>query len=40
MLGVKNEALARLPAVPVGEKHPSLVLDLDYSVLIPRRQRP
>jgi len=40
MLGVKNEALARLPAVPVGDKHPALVLDLDYSVLIPRRQRP
>jgi 2-methylfumaryl-CoA hydratase len=38
MLGVKNVALADLPAVAVGEKHPAVVLDLDYSVLIPRRQ--
>ena len=38
MLGVKNEALARLPAVGPGEKHDAVVLELDYSVLIPRRQ--
>jgi len=38
MLGVKDEPLARLPAVAPGEKHPAVVLDLDYSVLIPRRQ--
>ena len=37
MLGVKNEPLTRLPAVAPGEKHPAVVLDLDYSVLIPRR---
>jgi 2-methylfumaryl-CoA hydratase len=40
MLGVKNEALARLPGLGPGEKHPAVVLDLDYSVLIPRRQNP
>lgn len=38
MLGVKDEPLARLPPVAPGEKHPAVVLDLDYSVLIPRRQ--
>ena len=40
MLGVKDEPLARLPAIAAGEKHPAVVLDLDYSVLIPRRQYP
>jgi len=40
MLGVKNQALAELPAVGAGEKHAAVVLDLDYSVLIPRRQKP
>ena len=40
MLGVKNQALAELPAVGAGEKHPAVVLDLDYSVLIARRQNP
>jgi len=40
MLGVKNHALAALPAVASGEKNPAVVLDLDYSVLIARRQKP
>ena len=40
MLGVKNQALASLPALAPGGKHPAVVLDLDYSVLIPRRQNP
>ena len=40
MLGVRNLALADLPALPPGGKHPAVVLDLDYSVLIPRRQKP
>jgi 2-methylfumaryl-CoA hydratase len=40
MTGVKNLALARLPALGEGEKNPAVVLDLDYSVLIPRRQNP
>jgi 2-methylfumaryl-CoA hydratase len=38
MLGVKNAALAAIPVPAAGEKHPAVVLDLDYSVLIPRRQ--
>ena len=40
MLGVKNLALAELAAIAPGEKHPAVVLDLDYSVLIGRRQNP
>ena len=40
MLGVKNQALAELPAIAAGAKHPAVVLDLDYSVLIGRRQNP
>ena len=40
MLGVKNHALQSLPALEAGGKHPAVVLDLDYSVLIPRRQNP
>jgi hypothetical protein len=40
MLGVKNHALAELPGIAPGEKHPAVVLDLDYSVLIGRRQNP
>lgn len=40
MLGIKNE-LPLAVAVPApGEKHPAVVLDLDYSVLIRRRQKP
>ena len=38
MLGATNVALAQLPALAAGERHPAVVLDLDYSVLIPRRQ--
>ena len=40
MLGVKNLAPRELPALGAGEKHPAVVLDLDYSVLIGRRQNP
>lgn len=40
MLGVKNTELASLPALGPDEKNPAVVLDLDYSVLIPRRQNP
>jgi 2-methylfumaryl-CoA hydratase len=40
MIGVKNLALAKLASVAPGEKNPAVVLDLDYSVLIPRRQNP
>lgn len=40
MLGVKNHDPAKLPALAPGEKHPTVVLDLDYSVLIARRQNP
>jgi 2-methylfumaryl-CoA hydratase len=40
MLGAKNIDLAALPAIAPGVKHDAVVLDLDYSVLIPRRQKP
>ena len=40
MLGVKDHALADLPPIAPGAKHPAVVLDLDYSVLIGRRQNP
>ena len=40
MLGVKNHALARLAPLGPGERTDDVVLDLDYSVLIPRRQNP
>lgn len=40
MIGVKNLSLAQLPSVAPGEKSPAVVLDLDYTVLIPRRQKP
>ena len=40
MLGAKNIDLAQLPAIAAGTKHDAVVLDLDYSVLIPRRQNP
>jgi 2-methylfumaryl-CoA hydratase len=39
MLGAKNLSPADLPPVPAGGKHPAVVLDLDYTVLMPRRQR-
>jgi 2-methylfumaryl-CoA hydratase len=38
MIGAKDVELASLPAIAPGEKHPAVVLDLDYSVVIPRRQ--
>lgn len=38
MLGAKNVDLASLPAIAPGGKNAAVVLDLDYSVLIPRRQ--
>ena len=37
MLGAKNVRLSELPTPPAGEKHPAIVLDLDCTVLIPRR---
>jgi 2-methylfumaryl-CoA hydratase len=40
MIGAKNVTLAKLPDLAAGEKHEAVVLDLDYSVLIPRRQKP
>lgn len=38
MIGAKNAALSDLPTIRPGEKNDAVVLDLDYSVLIPRRQ--
>ena len=38
MLGVKDAALPSVTTPARGEKHPAVVLDLDYSVLIPRAQ--
>ena len=38
MIGAKDVELADLPAIAPGEKHSSVVLDLDYSVVIARRQ--
>jgi 2-methylfumaryl-CoA hydratase len=40
MLGVKNRAPSELAALAPGERSDDVVLDLDYSVLIPRRQNP
>jgi 2-methylfumaryl-CoA hydratase len=40
MIGAKNVELATLPDLAVGDKNDAVVLDLDYSVLIPRRQNP
>jgi len=40
MIGAKNVELAKLPDLAPGEKNEAVVLDLDYSVLIPRRQKP
>jgi len=38
MLGAKNTDLAALPSIAPGERHEAVVLDLDYTVLIPRRK--
>ncbi|HEX7605698.1 MAG TPA: hypothetical protein VF348_03235, partial [Usitatibacter sp.] len=40
MICAKNVDLAKLPDLAPGEKNEAVVLDLDYSVLIPRRQKP
>ena len=40
MLGVKNLDPRGLPALGADEKHPAVVLDLEYSVLMARRQNP
>ncbi len=37
MLGAKNVKLSELPPVASGDRHDAVVLDLDYTVLIPRR---
>ena len=38
MLGAKNVELSSLPPVAAGERHEAVVLDLDYTVLVPRRK--
>jgi Acyl dehydratase len=38
MIGAKNVALTQLARTAPGEKNANVVLELDYSVLIPRRQ--
>ena len=38
MIGAKNVDLSKLPDLGPGEKNDAVVLELDYSVLIPRRQ--
>ncbi len=37
MIGVKNLDLADLPPLPPGARHDAVVVEIDYSVLIPRR---
>ncbi len=41
LVGLKNLAAAELkaPALPDGKPHPNVVLDLDYTVLMPRKGR-
>jgi 2-methylfumaryl-CoA hydratase len=36
MIGAKNIELWKLPPLAPGDRHPAVVLDLDYSVLVPR----
>jgi 2-methylfumaryl-CoA hydratase len=38
MIGAKNIELAELPPLAPGDRHAAVVLDLDYSVLVPRRK--
>jgi hypothetical protein len=38
MIGAKNIELWKLPPFAPGDRHPAVVLDLDYSVLVPRRK--
>ena len=42
LVGVKNLAPAELasPTAPDGKPHPNVVLDLDYTVFMPRKSRP
>jgi 2-methylfumaryl-CoA hydratase len=40
MIGAKNVELRKLPVPAAGEKHPAVVLDLDYTVLVPRGKAP
>jgi hypothetical protein len=40
MIGAKNVNLGKLPDLGPGEKNDAVVLEMDYSVLIPRRQTP
>ena len=42
LVGVKNLAPAGLatPTAPDGKPHPNVVLDLDYTVFMPRKSRP
>jgi 2-methylfumaryl-CoA hydratase len=42
LLGLKNLAPAELtsPTAPDGKPHPNVVLDLDYTVFMPRKSRP
>jgi 2-methylfumaryl-CoA hydratase len=42
LIGLKNLAPAELvaPAAPDGKPHPNVVLDLDYTVFMPRKSRP
>ena len=37
LLAIKNAKPAEVPTPPAGEKHPAVVLDLDLTVLLPRR---
>ena len=41
LIGVKNLAPAELPSLTAsnGKAHPSVVLDLDYTVFMPRKSR-
>jgi 2-methylfumaryl-CoA hydratase len=40
LIGAKNIELRKLPVPAAGEKHPAVVLDLDYTVLVPRGKAP
>jgi 2-methylfumaryl-CoA hydratase len=40
MIGAKNVELRKLAVPAFGEKNPAIVLDLDYSVLVPRGKAP
>jgi 2-methylfumaryl-CoA hydratase len=40
MIGTKNVELRKMAVPAAGDKHPAVVLDLDYSVLVPRGKAP